>query len=218
MEAPVKAISMGRAFNGLCNNVFIHFRRKRMRQFFALIAPSPGVHVLDIGGTAQTWDTESESHPAFSVTLINNLQYDEVVGDRFQSFEADATALPFPDNAFDIAFSNSVIEHMGTWEKQKAFAQEARRVARKLWIQTPARSFPIEAHLLAPYIQYMPKRLQHRIVRWTPRGWLTPGVVHEIVDEVRLLTYREVTNLFPDCRILRERFFGLTKSYIAVRL
>ena len=64
----------------------------------------------------------------------------------------------------------------------------------------------------------MTKSLQQLIVRWTPRGLLNPGVVHEIVDEVRLLTYQEVANLFPDCRILRERFFGLTKSYIAVGL
>ena len=110
-----------------------------------------------------------------------------------------------------------MIEHVGTWEKQQAFALEARRVARRLWIQTPARSFPIEAHLLAPYIQYLPKSVQHRIVRWTPRGLLTPDVVHEIVDEVRLLTYKEVKQLFPDCRIVKERLFGLTKSYIAVR-
>jgi hypothetical protein len=208
---------MGPKFNALYQHVFVRFRRRRMKQFFALLTPSYGERVVDIGGIAQTWQSESESHAPFSVTLVNNLQYEDFAGDRFQAIEADATALPFPDNAFDIAFSNSVIEHLGSWEKQQAFAREARRVAPKLWIQTPARSFPIEAHLLAPYIQYLPKSLQHRLVRWTPRGMLTPGVVHEIVDEVRLLTYREVTNLFPDCRILRERFLGLTKSYIAVR-
>lgn len=38
------------------------------------------------------------------------------------------------------------------------------------------------------------------------------------VDEVRLLTYAEVAKLFPDCHILRERFCGRTKIYIAVRL
>ena len=38
------------------------------------------------------------------------------------------------------------------------------------------------------------------------------------VDEVRLLTYAEVARLFPDCGILRERFWDLRKSYIAVRL
>jgi hypothetical protein len=218
MELPLKAISMGPTFNALSNNVFLHFRRRRMKGFFTLMEPSPEIRLVDIGGTVRTWNVESESHTPFSVTLINNLQYEDFTGDRFQSIEADATELPFADNAFDIAFSNSVIEHLGTWEKQMAFAREARRVARKLWIQTPARSFPIEAHLLAPYIQYMPKRLQHGIVRWTPRGLLNPGVVHQIVDEVRLLSYREVAKLFPDCHILRERFLGLTKSYIAVRL
>jgi hypothetical protein len=189
-----------------------------MNRFFALFSPSADTLVLDIGGTAQTWISESEAAAQFSVTLFNTIRTDEPIeGDRFTSVEGDATALPFVDNAFDIAFSNSVIEHVGTWERQQAFAREARRVARNLWIQTPARSFPIEAHLLAPYIQYLPKRMQHSIVRWTPRGLLQPEVVHEIVDEVRLLTYCEVKHLFPDCRILKERLLGLTKSYVAVR-
>jgi hypothetical protein len=41
--------------------------------------------------------------------------------------------------------------------------------------------------------------------------------VSQRVDELRLLTYREMQELFPDCEIRRERFLGLTKSYIAVR-
>jgi hypothetical protein len=206
------------SFNSLCDNVFILFRRRRMGRFFALLTPSQDIRLLDIGGTPQTWISESIDSPQFSVTLINIRSNGKIEDDRFHSMEGDATELPFADNAFDIAFSNSVIEHVGTWERQQAFAREARRVARKLWIQTPARSFPIEAHLLAPYIQYLPKSLQHRIVRWTPRGLLQPDVVHEIVDEVRLLTYREVKQLFPDCLILKERVLGLTKSYVAVRV
>ena len=204
-------------FSTLSNHVFIHFRRRRMDRFFANVAPSPESRVLDVGGTAQTWMGESNGHAQFPVTLLNIRKYDEVDSDRFTSVEADATNLPFADNAFDIAFSNSVIEHVGTWEKQQLFAREVSRVARNLWVQTPARSFPIEAHLLAPYIQYLPKKLQHRIVRWTPRGILQPEVVHEIVDEVRLLTCGEMKRLFPDCLILKERVLGLTKSYIAVR-
>jgi Methyltransferase domain len=214
-------------FKNICDHVFIHFRRRRMNRFFVLFAPSLEIRVLDIGGAPQTWTnesrvkearvSESEDRGRFPVTLINIRSNGQIDDGRFTSMVGDATELPFTDNAFDIAFSNSVIEHVGTWEKQQAFAREARRVAHKLWIQTPARSFPIEAHLLAPYIQYLPKRMQHRIVRWTPRGLLQPDVVHEIVDEVRLLTYHEVKLLFPDCRILKERLFGLTKSYIAVR-
>lgn len=204
-------------FRDLYDHVFIRFRRRRMHRFFALFAPSPEARVLDIGGTPQTWVSESGRSGDFPVTLVNIRSNGQLPGGRFTAMEGDATQLPFGDNAFDIVFSNSVIEHVGAWEKQQAFAREARRVAGKLWIQTPARSFPIEAHLLAPYIQYLPRKLQHRIVRWTPRGLLQPEVVHEIVDEVRLLTYREFQELFPDCLILKERLFGLTKSYVAVR-
>jgi hypothetical protein len=198
--------------------VFIRFRRRRMRMFYALVDPEPAASVLDIGGTSQTWTTESESERGFPVTLVNIRKYDPVEDCRFTMSQGDATQLPFKDEAFDVAFSNSVIEHVGSWEKQQQFAHEARRVARRLWIQTPARSFPIEAHLLAPYIQYLPKRVQHSLARLTPRGLMTPDVVHEIIDEVRLLTYKELQQLFPDCQILRERFLGMTKSYIAVRL
>ena len=208
---------MASIFTALSEHIFIRFRRRRMKRFFAAMRPSSEECLLDIGGTRQTWLHESEGGE-FSVTLVNIRKDGRIDGGRFTAVEADAKQLPFPDNTFDIAFSNSVIEHVGTLAQQRAFAEEARRVAKRLWIQTPARSFPIEAHLLAPYIQYMPKSVQHRIARWTPRGLMTPDVVHEIVDEVRLLTYREFQQLFPDCRILRERFLGLTKSYIAVRL
>jgi predicted SAM-dependent methyltransferase len=204
-------------FKYLTDHVFIHFRRRRMKKFYAILTPSSDSRVLDIGGAPQTWSRESEWNTEFPVTLINIRSNDEVESDRITSIRGDATDLPFADNSFDIAFSNSVIEHVGTWEKQQAFAREARRVAGKLWIQTPARSFPLDSHLLAPYFQYLPKSVQHRFVRWTPRGLLTPDVMHEIVDEVRLLTYREVKCLFPDCVILRERLLGITKSYVAIR-
>ena len=204
-------------FEPLYHLVFVRFRRRRMNRFFAVFSPSAETRVLDVGGTGQTWSGESPDGPPFRVTLLNILDYGPVQNNRFTSVIGDASQLPFDDHSFDIAFSNSVIEHVGTWQQQGAFAQEVRRVARCLWIQTPARSFPIEAHLLAPYIQYLPKNIQHRIARWTPRGFLQPSLVHQIVDEVRLLTLREMKHLFPDCCILKERVFGLTKSYIAVR-
>jgi hypothetical protein len=204
-------------FETLYHLVFVRFRRRRMDRFFAVFSPAAETRVLDVGGTEHTWSEESPDGPHFPVTLLNILDYGAVQDRRFTSVIGDASQLPFGDHSFDIAFSNSVIEHVGTWQQQCAFAQEVRRVARCLWVQTPARSFPIEAHLLAPYIQYLPKSIQHRIARWTPRGLLQPSVVHRIVDEVRLLTLREMKQLFPDCHIMKERVLGVTKSYIAVR-
>ena len=191
-----------------------------MRKFYTLLAPSRETRVLDIGGGVQTWTTESGEANQFPVTLLN-IRSASILPERFAAIEASATALPFADKSFDIAFSNSVIEHVGTWQDQQAFAIEARRVASKLWVQTPARSFPIEPHQFGLFVHFLPKRVQYKLARrFTIWGWLnkpTPAEVRELVDEVRLLTYREMKELFPDCQILKERCLLLTKSYIAVR-
>lgn len=39
-----------------------------------------------------------------------------------------------------------MIEHVGKWGNQKAFAREALRVGERYWIQTPNKNFPIESH------------------------------------------------------------------------
>jgi hypothetical protein len=206
----------------LQNKVFLLFRRRRMKTFIALFAPSNETRVLDIGGAPNTWLNESCSEIEFPVTLLN-LRYPDsrLADDRFTPVSGDATDLPFADGSFEIAFSNSVIEHMTTWERQQTFAREARRVADKLWIQTPARSFPLEPHVLAPLFQYLPRRWQTCLARhFTLWGLMTkpsPERVDEMLCDIRLLTYKEMRQLFPDCRILKERLCGLTKSYVAVR-
>ena len=201
--------------------VFIWFRRRRMRLFYARFTPTAETRVLDIGGAPNTWTAESRYEQVFPVTLVNLRFHAPLKYPRFTRVDGDATDLPFADKSFDIAFSNSVIEHMFTWEAQQAFAREARRVAGRLWIQTPARSFPLEAHLLAPWFQYWPKRWQPRLARYfTLWGWMTKpdaARIAEMIGDIRLLNYREMTVLFPDCEILRERVLGLTKSYVAVR-
>jgi ubiquinone/menaquinone biosynthesis C-methylase UbiE len=135
----------------------------------------------------------------------------------------DGCNLPFADGSYDMVFSNSVIEHVGTWEQQQAFAREARRVGRKLWIQTPAFECPVEPHYIAPFVHYLPRSVQKATLRWcTPWGWLqkpTKQQVNDAVDSTRLLSKREFRELFPDCEILTERLAGiLPKSYIAIRL
>ena len=35
---------------------------------------------------------------------------------------------------------------------------------------------------------------------------------------LRLLDYATFRSLFPDCEIRRERFLGLTKAFVAVRI
>jgi len=143
-------------------------------------------------------------------------------GVTIRAVVADGCALDYPDQSFDVGYSNSVIEHVGTFERQKAFAREIRRVGKAIWVQTPAQEFFMEPHLIAPFIHWLPRSWQRRLIRYfTVWGWLkkpTPAEVEGFLDEVRLITFAEMKELFPDCEILRERFLGMTKSYIAVRV
>jgi SAM-dependent methyltransferase len=133
----------------------------------------------------------------------------------------DGTALPYADGSFDVVFSNSVIEHVGDFAKQEQFAREASRVGKALWIQTPAREFFIEPHLIAPFFHWLPAAWQKRVARrftvWGLMTKPTPQQVHEFLGTIRLLTAAEMRALFPDCEIIVERFLGMPKSYVAVR-
>jgi hypothetical protein len=63
----------------------------------------------------------------------------------------DATNLAkFDDHSFDIAFSNSVIEHLQMFENQRCMASEIQRVGKAFRVQTPNSWFPMEPHFLVP--------------------------------------------------------------------
>ena len=94
-------------------------------------------------------------------------------------------------------------------------------MGRGLFVQTPARRFFFEPHLLTPFVHWLPRRWQRRLLRnFTVWGWLArpvPAQVERHLVETRLLGLGEMRRLFPDCEIRCERFLGLTKSYVAVR-
>jgi hypothetical protein len=62
--------------------------------------------VLDIGGMPGTW---TNSRFAEDVTLLNVLPKPAIC--QLPYVQADARAAPFADRTFDLAFSNSAIEH-----------------------------------------------------------------------------------------------------------
>jgi hypothetical protein len=177
------------------------------------------MRALDIGGTSGSWQLAPRTPR--SLTIVN-LRTVDGPGDAQQLVVADACDLPFPPGTFDLAYSNSCIEHVGSATQQQAFADEARSVAGALWIQTPARSCPIEPHYLAPFVHWLPRPIQRRTIRWaTPWGLITKPSQQQIDDMVsstRILSRREFARLFPDCNIRTERLAGvIPKSYIAIR-
>lgn len=197
-----------------------YFRRRRTRWLQEELKLSAQDSLLDVGGYPWCWP-DSTNRPR--LTLFNQA-FPENLAKQHPEFvfsTGDGCNLPYANQEFDVIYSNSVIEHVGTWDRQQEFAKEARRTAGRLWIQTPAREFFIEPHLIAPFIHWLPRHWQRRLIRnFTVRGWLErpdKGKVDAFLDEVRLLTFAEMKHLFPDCTILREQFLGMTKSYIAVR-
>jgi hypothetical protein len=196
------------------------FRRRRMQRFLDAFRPGPETTVLDVGGSAFNWELAGAEA---RITLLNLVPPADprALAHRYTLVSASGTQLPYRDAAFDVVFTNSVIEHLGSLERQQAFASEVARVGRGLFVQTPARGFFLEPHLLTPFVHHLPRAWQRRLLRrCTLWGWLarpTQEVVDRFVAETRLLDGREMRALFPDCEIRRERFLGLTKSYLAIR-
>ncbi|MGZ8920667.1 MAG: class I SAM-dependent methyltransferase [Limisphaerales bacterium] len=198
--------------------VFPYFRGKRLDRFAHCFKLSSATTILDVGGGPIYW--QYRTIPA-QITILNQYDIPSNAMPGYHYVRGDGTNLEYPDNSFDIAHSNSVIEHVSTWDRQVAFAREIRRVGHGVWVQTPAKCFPVECHTLDPFFHSFPKHWRRRLLRrGTLWGWLnrpTMAEIDEFLDTTRLLTFDEMQELFPDCTIITERFAGFPKSYIAYR-
>lgn len=199
-------------------------RRQRMRHFLALLEPFPApVRILDVGGTAGFWLRNAPALPKPVHLTLLNLEAVPTEGlPNTIAVAGDARDLrQFADRSFDLCFSNSVIEHVGTFADQQAMAREVQRVAQAFFIQTPNRWFPLEPHFLFPCWQFLPIPLRAALHRHFRLGWMPaqpdPARARREVQEIRLLTTAEMRQLFPTAEICPEKIGPLTKSLMAIR-
>jgi hypothetical protein len=180
------------------------------------------IRILDIGGTNSFWEQRGWTGRTNVHIVLVNLCAEPSVHGNIEARRGDATDLgEFPDGAFDVVFSNSVIEHLGTFDRQAAMAAEVRRLAPLYWVQTPNFWFPIEPHFLTPVWHWLPAKLRIALLRKRRWGWRGPCPDHEeakaLVDEIRLMRGRELSRMFPDATFEKERIGLLVKSFVAVR-
>jgi SAM-dependent methyltransferase len=175
-------------------------RARRHASFFALTRLEPGARVLDVGcGTLGLRALE----PELDVTGVD---LRECPGYPGPFVRADASEqLPFADDEFDLVYCSSVIEHVPP-ARRATFAAEVRRVGRGWFVQTPARSFPIEPHSLLPAAHWLPRRLRRRYWRLGASG---PDS-----DAIWLLGRAELESLFGPARA--ERVGPFVKSWVCV--
>jgi hypothetical protein len=214
---------------------FSNRRRTRRFEAFARLVddlprqPSRPLRILDVGGRSAFWEQRGWAGREDVHVVIVNLESElaacetEHTGyDNIELHAGDATNLSeFPDGSFDLAFSNSVIEHLQTFERQAAMAAEVLRLAPRYWVQTPNFWFPIEPHFLTPGWHWLPVSVRVALLRRRRWGWRgpcpDPNEARELVREVRLMRATELRRLFPGAELRRERIGPFVKSFMAVR-
>lgn len=177
------------------------------------------VNILDVGGTVEYWRTMySDRPPTMKISLLN-LYPQQANSSDFLWLEGDATNMSNVKNGeFDIIFSNSVIEHVGTFGDQKRMADEIIRIGKSYFIQTPNRYFPIEPHFLFPFYNLLPMFIKVVLLTNFSLGYMPKAKNKQeainIINSVRLLNEKELRILFPNAKLKKERFLGITKSLI----
>jgi len=170
--------------------------------------------VVDLGGSPFVWSL-LQTQP--QLTFLNLLTED-IPNGGYKVVEGDACNAPFSSKSFDVVFSNSVIEHVGSQEKQFEFARECSRCGTGYYIQTPNKWFPLDLHTFFLFVHWLPERMFRKAVRFSPRAifFHTSPADLEDLRNLRLLSKKDMKSMFPDAEIIEERFLGLTKSLIAV--
>ncbi|MDY6941164.1 MAG: methyltransferase domain-containing protein [Cyanobacteriota bacterium] len=189
------------------------WRARRMQEFTQRIQLQPRMRIIDLGGLPELWETIDFD---LDITLVNTgSQFSKLSRSyrrTYRTLEADACDLgQLADGAFDLVFSNSVIEHVGSPDRQANFARNVRRLASQYWVQTPSIWFPIEAHCNLPLWWFYPPWLQQQwLDRWQRQG---KKFKWQQMSHTRVLTLDRLKSLFPGSSVYVESVAGFPKSY-----
>jgi len=149
-------------------------RERKLRLFLDLFEPGPETTVVDVGVTDAPFGAGSTNNffealypwPA-RITAVGHTSLDRFAAafPAVTVVQADGRELPFADGAFQLGFSNAVVEHVaGGRDGQRRFVHELCRVARRVFVTTPNRWFPLEVHTLLPLVHWLPESARERVI------------------------------------------------------
>jgi hypothetical protein len=159
----------------VASRVSLRSREQKLQLFRALMQPGPETTVIDVGvtdapfGDGSTDNFFEALYPwPERVTAVGrtDLSHFSAAFPSVHAVRADGRDLPFADGSFDLGFSNAVVEHVaGGYDGQRAFVHELCRVARRVFVTTPNRFFPLEVHTLLPFAHWLPVGPRARVLR-----------------------------------------------------
>jgi SAM-dependent methyltransferase len=209
-------------------------RYRRACLFLDRLQPSAADRILDLGGGRGGYMAEILRHRA-NVTIADAdpaMLRDAAQTYGFATVHLDGSQkFPMADRDYDVVFCSSVIEHVtgprdiifelfdsaqfaaSARAAQANFAAEVRRVAKRYFVQTPYKYFPLESHSFLPFVVVLlPRRWQVKLLAFFGRHW-----IKSVQPDFRLLTINEMRALFPDAEIVLERYCGFVKSIVAIK-
>jgi hypothetical protein len=194
-------------------------RMSRFQRFMSEMRPTAVSRILDVGVTDTAWRSGNFIEANYPwPSQITAVSIDPVPTFRrhhphITLVIADGKNLPFPDQSFEIGFSNAVIEHVGSRDEQRKLVAEMLRTCQRVFIATPNAQFPVDPHTLLPFAHWLPTRAWHRVLRLAGQeSWAD-------LDRLNPLDARALRALFPrstPVRIVRQRLLGLTSVIIAI--
>ncbi|GHT02673.1 hypothetical protein AGMMS50276_32670 [Synergistales bacterium] len=196
-------------------------RNKMFRHFMSLTNPKRQDKVLDVGVTPDTTLPESnffeKLYPYLDNVTMTSVEDASCLKDIFKGAEFIQTMpdekFPFNDKQFDILFCSAVLEHVGDYPQQGLFLRECIRVARKIYLTTPNRTFPVEFHTYLPFIHYLPRAIHQKLLSLMGlEFWAN-------TQNLNLLTKKKLLSLVPINHAMHSfmycnRLLGLSANLI----
>lgn len=213
------------AWRHIIHPVMTHFRQRRLAELLETFPNLENSSVLDVGGRPFIWDLLKKEFGVVPRSLvILNTPSEEMLPESpdYTVMIADGCELPYDDDSFDLVFSNSVIEHVGEFEQMAQFAKECDRVGKSLYVQTPNRWFPLEAHFGAALIHWLPRAWYRKLSFLSLRYLFTvnnpkeKNYFHQEFETTHLLSAKQLGQLFPGKTVAAEKVLGIAKSFIVI--
>lgn len=184
----------------LASRISGRLRKRMFAKFMENMRPDGESPVLDIGVTSDEKNPESnyfEGLYPYKDKIVcvgtedGSYLETKYPGIKFMQIKPHEP-LPFDDGQFDIAFSNAVIEHVGSRESQAAFILETMRVSKSFFLTTPNRWFPVEVHTAIPFLHFLPKKVYRDLLSIMGETYWSKE------ENLNLLSRKGLISLFPD--------------------